>query len=234
MTTRLRPFFSYFGSKWRLAPRYPSPVCNTVVEPFAGSASYALLHHDRQVILIDRYPAICALWRYLIGVTENEVRALPLLSPGEAIPSSLPEESRMLIGFWSSKGTVRPGQTMHGNPNAVKLGCWGPSIRERIASQLRHIRHWTVIDGGYTDAPDIEATWFIDPPYQCDAGRRYVHSDIDFADLGGWCSKRRGLAIACEMEGADWLPFQPFAATRGTRRNSQEVLWTNNTTIQGG
>ena len=39
--TRLRPFFCYYGGKWRAAPKYPPPEHDTIVEPFAGAAGYA-------------------------------------------------------------------------------------------------------------------------------------------------------------------------------------------------
>ncbi len=59
----IRPFFSYFGAKWRLAPRYPAPAHRTIVEPFAGSAGYACRYPDHRVILVERDPVIAALLR---------------------------------------------------------------------------------------------------------------------------------------------------------------------------
>jgi hypothetical protein len=32
----LRPFWRYYGGKWRAAPRYPAPRYDTIIEPFAG------------------------------------------------------------------------------------------------------------------------------------------------------------------------------------------------------
>lgn len=32
----LKPFWRYYGGKWRAAPSYPAPLHNTIVEPFAG------------------------------------------------------------------------------------------------------------------------------------------------------------------------------------------------------
>jgi hypothetical protein len=34
------------------------------------------------------------------------------------------------------------------------------------AAQVGAIKHWTLIEGSYEAAPDEEATWYIDPPYQ--------------------------------------------------------------------
>jgi hypothetical protein len=110
---------------------------------------------------------------------------------------------------------------------------WGPEIRARIASQLEYIRHWIAIEGQYSDCPDLDATWFVDPPYRR-AGKYYVRpsGSIDFAHLAQWCKSRKGQVIVCENEGADWLPFVPFRAikaTSGARRSglSKEVIWTN-------
>jgi hypothetical protein len=228
---RLRPFFSYYGSKWRLAPRYPVPVWDAVVEPFAGSACYSLLHHRRDVMLIDRYDVVCAVWEYLINVGEKEILGLPLLAPGEPIPSSLCDEAQLLIGFWVSKAVVSPGRTMNSQPPGVKslerMGYWSASIRSRIASQLRFIRHWRIRRGSYDAAPDIEATWFVDPPYSSAAGRRYVHSDVAYRDLAAWCMARRGQLVVCEGVGADWLPFQAVNGTKGMRRDSMEAVYTH-------
>ena len=37
---------------------------------------------------------------------------------------------------------------------------------ERIAKLLPEIKHWQTQFSDYKNLPDIEATWFIDPPYQ--------------------------------------------------------------------
>jgi hypothetical protein len=36
MTSRLRPFFSFYGGKWRIARHYPTPKYDIIIEPFAG------------------------------------------------------------------------------------------------------------------------------------------------------------------------------------------------------
>ncbi len=91
---------------------------------------------------------------------------------------------------------------------------WGAEVREIIASQVEAVRHWHVIEGSYEQAPDIEATWFVDPPYQ-GAGKHYRCSEIEFAPLARWVNSREGLAIVCENVGATWLPFVPFARIKG-------------------
>lgn len=112
---------------------------------------------------------------------------------------------------------------------------WGEQIRERIASQVPHIRHWRVEDGPYWQADDLRATWYIDPPYQkVERDYRCGSRAIDFAHLAEWCQERRGQIIVCEQEGADWLPFQPLARIKGTARDSAEVAYLADDGTAGG
>lgn len=52
----LRPFFRYYGAKWRAvhAGLYPEPQHRFICEPFAGAAGYALHYPHLAVELIDR------------------------------------------------------------------------------------------------------------------------------------------------------------------------------------
>ena len=166
---RLRPFWSYYGAKWNLAPYYPAPQHQRLIEPFAGSACYALLYPAREVILVEDYEVLVALWLYLIRVSEREILALPDLHEGQTVADlQVCEEARHLIGFNLRKGQTRPGLT----PSAWMRrhrwkGFWGAPHRARIARQLAAIRHWRVIAGDYTAAPDGPAT------------RVAVHPDVD-------------------------------------------------------
>ena len=88
-------------------------------------------------------------------------------------------------------------------------GGWTEKSKQRIAFQLSRIRHWKVTLGDYQDAPDIPATWFVDPPYVTQ-NKAYGTPFTDFIRLSSWCKQRKGLAIVCELHGADWLPFRPI------------------------
>jgi site-specific DNA-adenine methylase len=55
----LRPFFPYYGSKWRAARAYPPPLHRQIVEPFAGSAGYALRYRSREAVYV-RYSEVTA------------------------------------------------------------------------------------------------------------------------------------------------------------------------------
>lgn len=240
MSRGLRPFFSYHGSKALLAPWYPCPQHDRIVEPFAGSACYALRYPDRKVVLVEKYPVLAAVWRYLLRVSEREVLELPDLEEGQTV-ADLPvcQEARWLIGYNLRKAQVRPGRT----PSAWMRrhrwrGFWGAHQRQRIARQLRAIRHWTLVEGEYTEAPGGPATHFVDPPYQ-HQGQSYPcgNQQINYPALGLWCRSREGQVVVCEAEGADWLPFEPLravrsAASRGKIGRSREVVWTNGGGVQ--
>lgn len=66
MGVRLFPFY---GSKVRLAPEYPKPMYDEIVEPFSGSAGYSCCYPDHKVTLYDKDLVIVAVLRYLIAAT---------------------------------------------------------------------------------------------------------------------------------------------------------------------
>lgn len=223
----LRPFFSYYGGKWRAFRRYPEPAYATIVEPFAGSAGYATRYPERQVDLYDADEAVAGVWDYLIRTPEAEIRRLPLDFDHVDELTRVPQEARWLIGFWLNHGAAAPCKSPSSWMRAGKhtTSFWGEAIRERIASQVGSIRHWTITHGQFDKAPNDPATWFIDPPYQTPAGRHYRHSDLDYEVLGEWCQERIGQVIVCEQDGADWLPFESIGATKSTLGKSREVAW---------
>jgi len=225
----LKPFFSYFGGKWRAAPHYPEPKYDRIIEPFAGAAGYSVRHYNHKVTLYEVDPLIYGLWEYLTSVRSKEIRGLPL-KVKHVDDLKCCQEAKWLIGFWLGGGLSRPGKTpsawMRGGtkPNSF----WGEAIRDRIAQQVRHVRHWEVKNESYEEAHG-KATWFIDPPYQ-EAGSAYRFKFDKYKHLGRWSKQRRGQVIVCEAEGADWMRFKPFrtiSATKGIGRKgfSKEVIW---------
>jgi site-specific DNA-adenine methylase len=232
--------FSYYGGKWRAAPRYPAPLHSTIIEPFAGAAGYAHRYPDHNVILVERNPKVAATWRYLLRASAAEVRALPLLDPGQTVNDlNICEEARYLIGWSVNSATTAPCQSpskwMRTQLERGRLCAqfWGEAKRERIAQSVERIRHWRLIEGDYTDAPDVLATWFIDPPY-AKAGKHYVSKFTEYAALAAWCRERRGQTLVCENVGADWLPFRHFADIASNRgrhggKVSREAIWEQHT-----
>lgn len=229
---RLKPFFTYYGGKYRIAPRYPVPTYSRIIEPFCGSAGYALTHHGRTVKLYDLNERVVGTWNYLIDVSEKEILSLPEVF-SDVRHLNVAQEAKWLIGYWCNKGSCEPRNM----PSTwMKSGVrpnsqWGKAIKERIASQLKEIRHWTCDLRDYNSLPnDLPSTWFIDPPYSAKAGRLYTHSDIDYESLASWCQRRRGQAIVCEMQGASWLPFETFHTAKGLegpkgKKTIKEVIW---------
>lgn len=224
MTKKLRPFFSYFGAKWRMAPKYPAPRYDTVIESFAGSAGYALRHHEKRVVLCEANPALAGLWRWLIRVSADDVRRLPLLSIDQSVDAlGVRPEAATMIGLWCSKGTAQANHRLSAWAKKWPRQFWGPEMRERVASQVDAIRHWTVLDD-YREARNVSSTWFVDPPYE-KQGRHYPTRFTDYAALRAWCESRRGQTIVCEARGASWGPFVPLAEARALRGTHHEAVW---------
>ena len=231
----LKPFFTYYGGKYRIAPKYPFPTHSKIVEPFAGAAGYALRYPDREILLVDKNETICGVWDYLIHVSSDEILKLPLLHAGHCIDDfQISQEAKALIGFWLNKGSTSPGKIPSKwmrdglRPNSF----WGEVIRFRIANQIESIRHWKVYCDSYSNIENVNATWFIDPPYK-GAGKHYKDGskNINYAHLSEWCKDRIGQVIVCENEGADWLPFTGFCDAKASQAKyggkiSKEVIWT--------
>lgn len=224
----LGAFFKIFGSKHRTAASYPPPEHADVIEPFAGAAGYATRHAGRRVTLIEVDPKIAALWSWLIRVRPSEVLSIPLLNPDQTVEDlgAVAEEARSLVGFWLGAASfmprTRPGAWMREFPDSGRY--WCARVRARIAAQVERIRHWRVIAGSFDLAPDMPATWFVDPPYEV-AGSLYRSGRPDFAAVGAFARSRRGLVIACEADGATWLPFRPHHTAKALRGHSREVVY---------
>ena len=218
-------FFPYFGAKYMRAPHYPAPTRDLIIEPFAGAAGYSVRHYEHDVLLIDASEVICGVWDFLIRASGSEILELPLLSPGDDVQALvIPQEAKWLLGFWCNAGSATPKRRL-GRASNRRSGAWGEHVRGRLAQQVDRIRHWRVRCGDYSTAPDVPATWFVDPTYE-HQGRHYPHHVTDFAKLASWCHSRRGQVLVCESEGATWLPFEPVTTVVGaTHRRTTEVLW---------
>ena len=231
MPSRLAPFWNYYGGKYRTAPRYPKPSHGTIIEPFAGAAGYSMRYHAANVILVEKYPVICEVWRYLIGASRADIMRIPLVEHVDALPDCTPQGARWLVGFNMNTAAASPRLSLSaGNrwltAHGRNYAGWTEARRERTAAQVGSISHWRVVEGDYTMAPDLEVTWFVDPPYQ-QGGEHYVHPSgrIDYTALGEWCQNLRGQIIVYESEGADWLPFVTTAPVKGLQSTKREAVW---------
>lgn len=231
--------FTYYGGKSRLAHLYPSPEFRQVIEPFCGGASYSLRYADHDVWINDLDDRVIAIWRFLVEHPDAErwVDELPdvVVKGAHAsgvVPDGAPTGLLWLARSEANQGTMGAKGT---NDMITSLGvrCW-PRLKPRLKFWIPRIRHWRVTRVPAEDIPNIEATWFIDPPYSNAAGTRYIHGlpPDSFDALGRWCRERRGQAIVCANAGETWLPFEPLTESRrGVRSRYQksetgEALWT--------
>lgn len=236
----LKPFWRYYGGKWANAKHYEPPRFNTIVEPFAGAAGYSHHFPSRDVVLVEKNPIVAAVWRWLIAASSADVLAVGDIPDGGTVDDiDAPQAARWLAGFWCNEGVTMPRKrpSAWAARSTKPVSGWGKGSRARVASQVAAIKHWTIIECDYSGAPDVEATWFIDPPYVGRAGRHYPFQPDDFDALGVWCQTRRGQVIVCEQAGAAWLPFRPlasFKSTSGKNRpnRSAEVVWTSGETTR--
>lgn len=230
----MKPFFPYYGSKYRIARRYPPPKPGRIIEPMAGSAGYSVYYWSlipwiKGVMLNDIDPIIIGVWDYLIRSQSSEILALPDVEPGEDIWSlPIPQEAKWLIGFWVNRGSAQPKRTLtaYSARTVEKQMIWGSKARERIAAQKPQIRLWKTRLGSYEDLADEDANWFIDPPYE-DKGRYYRHKNLDYAALRKWIESRSGRVIACENPSASWMSFSPLVNAKTTNSFSHEGVWVN-------
>ena len=250
MTGSSRPkiplLFSYAGQKRGLVPCYPEPRHGLIVEPFAGSAGYA--RHwgaGRDVLLIEKKPWLARMWKWLTRASRAEIMALPLL---EEIPRAgvqalrIRDEAKAFIGMSIGFGhhpRNTPSKLATARSNSGTVQWWNEAARKAAADSVRLMRRWDVVCGDYSCAPNIEATWFVDPPYQRLADMYGPQVD-NYARLGQWCRRRRGQVIVCEDVDAGWLPFRELDLRKRSNRVSagtgtyigqtnlhREGVWTN-------
>jgi 16S rRNA G966 N2-methylase RsmD len=213
--------FYYYGRKKQIAKYYPSPNYDTIIEPFAGSAAYSLYQDNWQknVILIEKDEKVAGVWDWLINDTSIEdIKKLPDLQIGEKSSEFLHiihAVTKMAFHFKTIKVTP------------ILARNW--EISKRVfAANLHKIKHWKIINADYSEAPDVTATWFIDPPYKGNSGMGYRYSSqlIDYIGLSQWALKRKGEIIFCEGKEADYLPFQPLIELKGVAgKVSKEVIF---------
>ena len=204
---------------------YPKPKHDAIIEPFAGSARYALKYFEKDVTLIDKYEVVVNIWRYLQQSSIADIVGLPDVSETESLNDirfnglSAPEKD--LIGFHLRRGGARPGRSTGDR-------CDWKNDKLRIANNLFKIRHWKILLGEYTQIENKQATWFVDPPYTVQK-HRYNFAIVDYPQLRLWCENRIGQVIICGNTDDTWMPFKKLTSMNGTNKQTTEVFWTNET-----
>jgi hypothetical protein len=229
---RVNLMWSYYGSKTNVIDYYPKPKESKIIEPFAGTARYALKYFEKEILIVDKYEVIVKIWKWLQLCSEKDVLTLPRFKEGDNINNHTYdcEEQRLLVGFLVGFGFANPQTTasprLRNRPNAMNYTI------KRIASQLFKIRHWEIRHDSYENITNEKATWFIDPPYQV-GGHSYKESNkkINFQDLAKWSIERMGQVIVCENMKANWLPFVPLTRQNVLSGVNHEAIYTNEPTI---
>jgi hypothetical protein len=229
--------FSYYGGKSKIVMHYPKPLYNLIIEPFAGSAIYSCkyAYENNQVWLNDLYTIIYEIWNYLKTATSEQINNLPDIKRGDDVRNfNLSTVERNLLGFCCNNGVPYPHNivTTYADKTAFPKtdSRWRPHTtwqltKARILKNLPYIKNWMITNCDYRQLPDLEATWFIDAPYQF-GGERYIENKIDFKELAEWCKSRKGQVIVCENSKASWLPFKFLKEMSGQKHRTIEMIWT--------
>ena len=232
-----RTIFSYYGGKGIISSKYPNPIKNIIIEPFAGGAAYSLKHYKKQIILYDINVQTCEMWEFILSEdAPYHIKKIPKkVTAGDKIDSicnsiKVPVGLKLIMQASCNVGTAginRNYQTI----TKIAAKHWGKSI-DKLFFWWPKIRHWKIINNNYTSIKNKSATWFIDPPYNNSAGNIYKHCNIDYMSLGLWCKNRQGQCIVCENYGASWLPFSPMMVnnygirSKLKKTKNKEVIYT--------
>jgi site-specific DNA-adenine methylase len=217
--------FYYYGRKQKIFDKYPKPYFDTIIEPFAGSAAYSMNYYKKNVILIEKDKRIAALWNYLINVQPEEILSLPILEKDESLNNEkfdyLTKNQKSLIGFFLNPGSAQPKKS------PGKFCGWNEKNKKRLSEDVLKVKHWQIINDDYSNIENIEATWYIDPPYQGNGGQYYKHGnkDFDYNKLREWVLERNGEVIVCENSEANWMDFKPLVDIQGQKHKTKEVIF---------
>lgn len=232
--------FGYFGAKHGMAKQYSPPAYSTIVEPFAGAAGYSCYHASTvdRVVLVGKNPNVVALWNRLLGMSIDDLMAIPLPVQGERTTDPLVAcaSGEQMMAVLAGKSRQITSRMANDFPRIT---------RKRVARWIENSHKFEIHEGDFVDVDqwvDGPATWLVDPPYQPMDGQKpgsaggtsYREFAFDrYDELARWCRTRPGHEIVCEQETASWLPFVPFrrqrnAVGRGTHAVRMEVVWEKN------
>ena len=224
--------WSYYGAKTVLIDHYPPPKHGKIIEPFSGTAQYALKYFDKDIILVDKYDVIIKIWKWLQKCSPSDIDNLPHHLTEEHNLNDIVfdcDEAKMLMGFIIAKGAHRPRYKPSHRATTQRPNYINHKLNE-IKNNLWKIKHWEIKHGSYDELKNETATWFIDPPYEF-GGHAYVENEIDFIKLAEWCKSRNGQTIVCENTKANWLPFKPMIVNNGSSGKTIEAIWSNEPTV---
>jgi len=244
MSKALLQLFPFYGSKSKIVAQYPPPRGDTIIELFAGSASYSVKHgRKRKVKLFETNSRVYAALQYLIHcATEEKILRLPLCKGNETLREmskrlGFSDGEFYLLSFWIGNGHPHPSHRIL-KPHPKNQ--WTKENRLLLSKLVGHISHWEVFNESYEAVLSLEkdpsTTFFIDPPYSNSDGERYFENrenDIDYEKLASMIrSELVGQIIACENERhTGWLSFQMMQKEDGSpiytnaSKRTREVLF---------
>ena len=221
-------FFPYKGSKRRLSKRLPADYF-PVIEPFAGSASFATEYAlGKRAILCDMDPKIAAVWRWLRDDTSEFIELPDRLVAGTLVSEvmkgfSQPAKDFMRLWAGGGRGMDNKVQNRADGGLHPMHGVWEARTRGLLNDQRKQIAQWEILCSSYRDVPNQTATWFIDPPYH---GRKYYrYNALDTDKFICFVLERRGLSITTVgdsrivIPGAELLELE---RTTGVTRTNKE------------
>ena len=218
--------FYYYGRKQKIGGKYPKPLHDTIIEPFAGSAAYSMLYWEKNVTLCEKDDKVYGVWNYLQSATEKDILSLPILEKGVSLnedmyKSSLSKDEIHLIGFFLNPGSAVPKKSP-GN-----FCAWNENTKKKLVEDLHKIKHWKIYHGDYRMIENQMATWFVDPPYLSSGGKDDHHGNkgFDYDTLANWTLERKGQIIVCENLGSTWLDFKPLINLKGQKHNRMEAIY---------
>lgn len=180
--------------------------------------AYTLHHRPVAGLGIEANVAVVETWNRICNLSESEILSYKLPNVGEVT-----DDHWLIQAAFSEHAStaIKRVWTKRMNRDAEPQKRYAA---KHVDYAREHIRY---LQGHYLDAPDVEATWFIDPPYQ-KVVKGYLRDDLDYAQLREFCLSRKGQVVVCEQQGADWLPFHRLYDMKGTvNRETTEMVWTN-------
>jgi hypothetical protein len=221
--------FYYFGRKGRPASSYEPPEYDLVIEPFAGSMAYSLHWRPGFAIGCEANGFVVRLWRRLAHMSVSQIKTMQLPPIG-----TYTTDLYWMLTSSSTTALKAKGLTMTEFMYKRALAQQRMTVREQNYAENNVLYY----HGDYQEAPDVAATWFIDPPYSgVNGGYHPEYSTVDYEELALWCLNRKGQLIVCEGNDGWWLPFKPLRSFRGVRaskgveRKNAEFVWSSETRL---
>lgn len=227
--------FSGYGGKSKIAHLYPKPEHKLIIEPFCLTGAYSWLHRaDHDVWLNDLDARTYSIWKFLTSPAACDIVETYVpdtVEAGQKISEIIPAELPGLVEICRAEANqgTQGARGVHDQITKMGAKCW--KVKRKLREVIPEVANWKITNHSYEELDDVEATWFVDPPYSNKAGARYRTSNINYNQLGEWCQERAGQVIVCEGYGANWLPFEPFQHSRVSirsryqRANAQEVVY---------